>query len=694
MPADIVVTGNQIDSGTADPGPVMAGGWELADQVPTAREENGGWVSGQMPSSDKVTEFATLLTSKYLMPVGEPGQQTMDTWWRTYQPGDAPTSAWAATLDDGETALLEQACRLLCGEITGLLVNGLKKPAGEKPAVYPADWGSEPGKFRSSTERLFDRLRINHRMHGGTLDALGHLDHRQGVTQPPQTTTFGRVLPTNAFVRLRLRLSNSSTLGSLVGLTAPPDSFALPLDWSEAIYSGLAQDVRAELPDDTKRSLNAWADDLEKAIGKGGSAIAWDSVVAAVSATLLGSPVLGAILGVLGAEVSLLEHSLADWPAALRAAAADKADLNDTGYHLLEMLRATQFKGLFGSRLEKALNLDEQVFVVGITPADTQTVEYALRPDKAPKTFPPAILLGDIFAEYANQFGVHPKRSGKPFVRGDAATPSVAAGQRWAADLWTTWWNDAQPTLDLAYLIDTASIVLEQLVNLDDALLAAADLALGDGLVSTILRRALADDGLERYVDALAGVSPVGAIRYLFRQLITDQFIDWIGVKEGVKPSDVYPIFRWMNAKAKRATIDDVLGPLAEATPQVAGSMSTMVAGLKVLFGYIPDKPMQMRGVFLADLPDDQRGALGRALSAIKANPGDAKAAAKAVTYADLGLLRGWLELARTSDLVDIHADLEPNWSPSSGGVSVPGDLDPNVPSTGPADHMNPGPTP
>jgi hypothetical protein len=505
------------------------------------------------------------------------------------------------------------------------------------------------------------------------------------------------VLPTNAFVRLRLRLSDSSTLGSIVGLTAPPDAFALPLAWGEAVHSGLGKDVLAELPDDTKRSLNKWADDLEKALGKGADTIAWGSVVAALTGTLLGSPALGAILGVLGAELSVLEHSLAGWPAALRSAADDNAHLNDSAYHLLEMLRSTQFKGLFGSHLESALNLDKQVFIVGTTPDDTHTVEYAMQPDKAPKAFPSAILLGDVFAEYANQFGLHPKVKGTPFARGDAPVPSVAATQQDAARFWTTWWNDAQPTLDLAYLIDTASMVLEQLVNIDDALLAAADLALGDGLVAAIVRRGLVDEGLDRYTDALAGVSPVGAIRYLFRQLFTDLFIDWIGVNEGVNPSDLYPIFRWMNSKAKRANIDDVLGPLAEATNEAAGSMSGLVSGLRFLFSYTSSQPMQLRGVFLAGLPDDQRGALGRAISAITANSSDPKAAAKAVTYADLGMLRGWLELARASDLVDIHGDLEPDWSPhTSTGVDVPGNFDPKTTTipTGPADHMNPGPTP
>ena len=706
LPPNVVVTGQINDV-------PIGGGWDLADKVPTARQDKGKWITGQMPSSDLVIQFAGKLTIPYSAPVSEAGEPKSSaivsepgdkpgaptspaTWWRTFQPSDAPTSTWAITLDDGETALLNQACLFLSGNGMGQFVLTLKSP---KTAIYPADWGSEKGQYRSTTERLFDRLRINHRMHDGKLTRWYTWTNVNGVVQEPQVTCFARALPTNAFVRLRLRLSDSSTLGSVVGLTAPPDAFALPLAWGEAVHSGLGKDVLAELPDDTKRSLNKWADDLEKAIGKGADAIAWGSVVAALTGTLLGSPALGAILGVLGAEVSVLEHSLSGWPAALRAAADANANLNDSAYHLLEMLRSTQFKGLFGSHLESALNLDKQVFVVGTTPDDTHTVEYAMRPDKAPKGFPAAILLGDVFAEYANQFGAHPKVKGTPFVEGDAPVPSVAATQQDAARLWTTWWNDAQPTLDLAYLIDTASMVLEQLVNIDDALLAAADLALGDGLVAAIVRRGLVDQGLDRYVDALAGVSPGGAIRYLFRQLMTDQFIDWIGVKQGVKASDVHPIFRWMNSETKRASIDDVLGPIAEATDEAAGSMSALVSGFRLLFGYAavnPYEPMQLRGAFLAGLPDDQRGALGRAISAISANSSSPTAAAKAVSYADLGMLRGWLELARASDLVDIHGDLEPDWSPhSSSGVDIPGNFDPTTTTipTGPADHMNPGPT-
>ncbi|MCA9906672.1 MAG: hypothetical protein KC547_22610, partial [Anaerolineae bacterium] len=270
--------------------------------------------------------------------------------------------------------------------------------------------------------------------------------------------------------------------------------------------------------------------------------------------------------------------------------------------------------------------------------------------------FQPMVLLGDDFHAYADNFGT------TPFQRGDYETPQVVPDERLAAGLWQTWWNDSQPALDAAYVIDTASLILQQIINLDDMLLALNDLAVGDGLIAMLIRRTLNEQGLTRFVDALGGASPVAALRYFFRQLFTDLFMDWFKANEDVKASDLYPIFCWMNTQAKRDAIDGALGPKIEATPENAGSLWGVILAIKLAAGYPLSEPFVIRGAFLPNVRDKDKGALGRALDLFTQYPGDPERAANAISHVELGYLRAWLELARTDCLVDLQPALEPDW--------------------------------
>jgi hypothetical protein len=146
---------------------------QLADDVPTAREVDGKWVVGAMPSPERVTKFVDLLTIGSSHPIFfGPHATTSDDpiaardklnsfngWWRSYTDADAPIDDWAVPLDDAEQALLDRACATLSSIHIDHLISQLKV------TVYPTDWGSsgsDAGQFRSTADRLFDRLRLNY----------------------------------------------------------------------------------------------------------------------------------------------------------------------------------------------------------------------------------------------------------------------------------------------------------------------------------------------------------------------------------------------------------------------------------------------------------------------------------------------------------------------------------------------------
>ena len=91
------------------------------------------------------------------------------------------------------------------------------------------------------------------------------------------------------------------------------------------------------------------------------------------------------------------------------------------------------------------------------------------------------VLLGDAFAEYGMRFG------NSPFEVGTVRAKSVVSEQRQAMVLWTKWWNSAKPTLDLAYVLETVGIAAQQLLHLDDAVLALESMANGEGIVAASL---------------------------------------------------------------------------------------------------------------------------------------------------------------------------------------------------------------
>ncbi|MCA9905659.1 MAG: hypothetical protein KC547_17510, partial [Anaerolineae bacterium] len=164
-----------------------------ADQVPTAHKVNGQWKTGTMPSSAGVLLFIRFLTEQYQLkvdvaPYKDQSIDDYNHWWDTFRPEHAPISDWAKALNTSETALLEHACKLLSWKAFGTLVQQMKLQG-----VYPSEWNIGAGFQRSTTERLFDRLRINHIVYGGVAKRWPYWwSHASNQEKGPQTTIFAR----------------------------------------------------------------------------------------------------------------------------------------------------------------------------------------------------------------------------------------------------------------------------------------------------------------------------------------------------------------------------------------------------------------------------------------------------------------------------------------------------------------------
>jgi hypothetical protein len=282
------------------------------------------------------------------------------------------------------------------------------------------------------------------------------------------------------------------------------------------------------------------------------------------------------------------------------------------------------------------------------------------------------ILLGDVFADYGQHFGR------TPFETGAVPKQGVVLEQQLANGLWTQWWNDTRPTLDFAYVLDTAGIVVEQLLHLDDALLAVNSLAAGEGPVAGALRGALDDQAVGSLSEGLGGASPGAILRFAFRQLWTDHFVDWVEKEQDlagtadpdrIRTADLYAVFNWMASKTKREQIDAALGSVLEVTEENAGPLYDAYQGFAFAWVY-RDHPLSVRGWMLPNAAEEDRGAFGRIITAL-AGPG-----IDGITLGDIGLIRDWLEGARSARIDNLREQLEPDWDfPAPNDGHIPGDL-------------------
>ena len=642
-----------------------------------------------MPAPERVARFVDALSRPTLLtlrPSEFDDEPNFNTWWKTFEEDESRSERWAQELTERETMLLEHACRLLSGEPWAQLIATLKKEG-----VYPPEWGSYSGQFRATGDRYFDRLRLTFLSPGiftpTPVRRTPYWTAHDGSHMDPQTTVFARRHPENAMHALHRKLAKGSgALGALVGLADEPEDFAFPLAWSEAVHSGLGEDVVAALPEDVRDRLEGFADDVEDGIEGLGSATFW-ARLGGVGLLAAGAAPLGGMALLAGAATDRLGDAIAHWPAALRRAADEDATLDDVAYELLHMLRVTDYDGVFERAIEGALELDEKVLFVGLSHQEVLDLERALRPGSSSPE--PMIVLGDAFAENAKLFG------NTPFALGTTQFKDVVSTQRHAHGLWTRWWNSARPTVDAAYVLETAGIVLQQLMHLDDAVLALEGLANGEGIVAASLRSSVADQGQAAFSDALGGTSLSGAARYLLRQTLSDLFIDWVAADEEAQdvpeaeradPAGIRAALPWMRGSGKRTAIDAALGRVVEVDADSAGELYPGFTFLRALLDLGPQTALRTRAWLLPGLPDADRGAFGRLLSALSASA-TSDLPAPDISLADLGYIREWIIDARQSSAVELKSQLEPSWTMRSDPVDVPDDLD-----VDPIEPIDPGP--
>ncbi len=110
------------------------------------------------------------------------------------------------------------------------------------------------------------------------------------------------------------------------------------------------------------------------------------------------------------------------------------------------------------------------------------------------------------------------------------------------------------------------------------------------------------------------------------------------------------------------------LGSLVGLTEQAAFALP-LDWSEAVHSGLYGDHPLSVRGWMLPNAAEEDRGAFGRIITAF-AGPGIG-----GITLGDIGLIRDWLEGARTSRIDNLREQLQPDWDFPSGDVDIPDDL-------------------
>lgn len=634
------------------------------------------------------------------------------TWWRlweepTMKEGIGGTQElplqWCEPPNEKEREFVELCCHVISGLIFGTLIRQIQKLDGYAPDLRPSS-GSDPAYWRPTHERLFDRLHLNfvplaYTDSGGReasiLVPLESWRDGDGNSQAWQTTLLGMRHESNAWYRFRMAMATNDfghPLGAVVGLPAAPDSFALPIEWHEARYSGVSRTVSLSVPEDVGLAVKQMALLPETAMTE-------DTPLA--TAVWLGGLLVGDTLGLL--EVFTGDDVWSFWPKASLLDAGDRDWLHQMSWKMFEACRQFNIKVPgYGNLLPVGalLGLNEySIFALErafSTTAELRNPWYREQYDVGDYTygvsystdlyFPefyepptPCIVLGDRIRAYADCFGGFEETTrvgSQLYVGGDVpeasdVDPSEQAALNAYMEVLKRFW----PIHDAAMLFDGASIILEQLVLLDDGILSLSDLAVSEGMVGNAVRRMAKEKGILLLVDVLGGASPSSIIRFLVRQLLTDIFVGSL-VADGYSASCLWGAFCWTEKAKTRDRIDRVFGE-----PALIDSVEAVAAYLKDM-GYDSTlAPGIWQGLDAAMIKPYLRkfkaGAMYRVIDAItQAGTSDLAVVEEVVDVCDLALIRSWLESARVECVtceLNSYFKTSHDWKPSID-VFVPDD--------------------
>lgn len=248
------------------------------------------------------------------------------------------------------------------------------------------------------------------------------------------------------------------------------------------------------------------------------------------------------------------------------------------------------------------------------------------------------------------------------------SSPLYANGE-YALTIWDLWYARVSPTLDAARAFDTAGIVAQQLVNLDDLTLALFREKEGSGSLADGILGILDDVGQPWRLDlnALVTFTPGEVVRYLVRQLATDLFIEHMVRHKGADREQLYTLFCWMDSEDNRSNIDLALGELREVELPEAYLEFIQDAGWGNLYDTaIEGAPtVWIRGCMLP--PESAVNPLAGGLGAVAEGFLDQESLENDIAFAlqfgigvwQLGL---WLSDARESCLPALYT--KPDWEP------------------------------
>ncbi len=600
----------------------------------------------------------------------------LDQWWglpvengelpfATSPEGIEPFANWKKDLNEVRAAWVGECCEVLGGRLARFLVSQLKtmtRPdeAGVEQPIYSPDLGYFP-TWRYLPERLWDRLHINVYQitdFSGTTETyrLGAWWGSDHTLHTPLITRFAGRDAQNPALLVRERMETGvkkSLLATIVGAGSVPDCMSLPLYWPEAVYSGVAPNVMASLPPAVRADMTQALETAQLTLLQWQSSrfdsFGWASFGPVASAMSGLVELCFAVPADVAIGLGFGSKLVTDASELLNAfhSAAVAVYINDS---LAIAIQALADVHHFPKVVNKLTGLEGSAYyglALGLS-GDTA--------DADGEGLEPMVLLGPTFLAYADAFsattnGFAPgaRSTGTVWSLGDESDYSwqVPTSQTEAQRLWNDWVSISGPTRQLAALFDSIGMIVEQLIYLDDALLAMADMAFSEGVVGNLIRTMLQEAGLDYATDVLGGASPGQIARYAVRQLLTDLFIDH-ALAEGwaEKDSCLYEIFCWMNSETKRTEIAEVFGEV--------GTLRDL--------GFPEGAPP----FYVRTLPN---GALLRALAAASAavqgssTPADVNAAViAAIVPGDLCKIRRWLASARQDCLSGLVDGLRPDF--------------------------------
>lgn len=583
------------------------------------------------------------------------GSEAFDhVWFRAYEPSFHQTpggddSGWAATLSYMESTLLTGAAEVLSGALS-LVVSGLLAQE------LPVEWRWGPA-HRSTVCRLFDRLHVQIVAWKGKLYWANQWWSREGELQPPQETVFGRVHPDNAWLWALRQGLGGGALHSAWREDRGLGMLTLPQPWAEASRPGWrvgvdASDltVPAEVSEELGRLLEFDSKLIEKLFSVTGVGDSMQDLRDAILREQPANEVVARVWQTLrsAAEAGQTSLTCLTW---LLGPLAGRLLINLV-VEDLETIRHNS--GL----LVKAFSIAEpDLSSVGGLGLDDDLEELA-------RSVTPMILLGERFAEYSRglELGARNPESGAPANIISESGEDGLDGVPWARSFVGTaeagfevWWVDMQPTVQAMMVADTAAEILSKLIELDDFSIALLDFVADEGPLGALIRQQLYQRGLLLIADVLGGVSPTGLIRYAYRQILTDIFLQsWSEV--GGSVDCVWPVVTWMDSAVLRERVDAALGEAQTLATTTLGDFTLVVS---VRAGLLPPALRAVEG-----------GALGRLVDQLIAWAASGSSPPEALVDLldknDLWTVRAWLADAAANDLVNLKSRLQSRYLPST----------------------------